>query len=59
MSFSYGTVSSFMELFDERNENANEDKVNWVLLKTDENGEHTEQIIQGLYEDFLEFEEEE
>ena len=57
-SFSKGLVSSFIELLDEGNENANEDKVNWVLLKTDEKGEHTEQIIQGLHEDFFEFEDE-
>ena len=57
-SFSKGLASSFIELLDEGNENADEDKVNWVLLKTDDKGEHTEQIIQGLHEDFLEFEDE-
>ena len=57
-SFSKGIVWNVMELVDEGNRNMDEDKVNWVLLKTDENGKHSEQIIQGLHEDFLEFENE-
>jgi len=57
-SFSKGMMYHVVELFDEGNRNAKEDKVNWVLLKTDENGKHSEQIIQGLHEDFLEFENE-
>ncbi|MDR0368215.1 MAG: hypothetical protein LBH82_03630 [Bacteroidales bacterium] len=57
-SFSKGIMWNVTELFDEGNRNMDEDKVNWILLKTDENGKHSEQIIQGLHEDFLEFENE-
>ncbi|MDR0524705.1 MAG: hypothetical protein LBG90_02395 [Spirochaetaceae bacterium] len=58
LSFSKGIMYNVTELFDEGNRNMEEDKVNWILLKTDENGKHSEQIIQGLHEDFLEFENE-
>ena len=58
ISFSKGIMYNVVELIDEGNRNMDEDKVNWVLLKTDEEGKHSEQIIQGLHEDFLEFEDE-
>ena len=58
ISFSKGITWNLMYLLTEGNRNSDEDKVNWVLLKTDENGKHSEQIIQGLHEDFLEFENE-
>jgi len=57
-SFSKGVMYNVAELIDEGNRNMDEDKVNWVLLKTDEDGKHSEQIIQGLHEDFMEFENE-
>jgi hypothetical protein len=57
-SFSKGVMYNVVELIDEGNRNVDKDKVNWFLLKTDENGKHSEQIIQGLHEDFLEFEDE-
>jgi hypothetical protein len=57
-SFSNGIMYNIIEMLDEGNQNMEKDKVNWILLKTDENGKHSEQIIQGLHEDFLEFENE-
>jgi hypothetical protein len=57
-SFSKGIMYNVVELFDEGNRNVKEDKADWVLLKTDENGKHSEQIINGLHEDFLNFENE-
>lgn len=57
-SFSMGVVWNAMEVLDEGNRNADDDKVSWVLMRTDEDGNPTEQIIEGLHEDFIEFENE-
>lgn len=54
-AYNRGMISRFVELI-EGNRDADKDNLNWVLLKTDAKGIHTEQIIQGLHEDILEFE---
>lgn len=57
-SYSKGIIYNIIDLLDEGNLNYQEDKISWLLMKTDEEGEPTNQIIQGLHEDFLEFENE-
>ncbi|WP_337085141.1 hypothetical protein [Elizabethkingia anophelis] len=57
-SYSKGMIYNIIELLDEGNREAERDKISWTLMKTDENFEPTGQIIQGLHEDFLEFEDE-
>ena len=55
-SYSKGIIYNLIELLDEGNREIDRDKISWTLIKTDENFEPTGQIIQGLHEDFLEFE---
>jgi hypothetical protein len=55
-SYSKGIIYNVVEILDEGNREADRDKISWTLMKTDENFEPTGQIIQGLHEDFLEFE---
>jgi len=57
-SYSKGIIYNIIELLDEGNRETDRDKISWTLMKTDENFEPTGQIIQGLHEDFLEFEDE-
>lgn len=57
-SYSKGIIYNLIELLDEGNREVDRDKISWTLMKTDENFEPTGQIIQGLHEDFLEFEDE-
>ena len=57
-SYSKGIIYNLIELLDEGNREFDRDKISWTLMKTDENFEPTGQIIQGLHEDFLEFENE-
>lgn len=57
-SYSKGMIYNLIELLDEGNREVDRDKVSWTLMKTDDNFEPTGQIIQGLHEDFLEFEDE-
>ncbi|MFC6096329.1 hypothetical protein ACFPVY_06680 [Flavobacterium qiangtangense] len=57
-SYSKGIIYSVIGLLDEGNINSDRDKISWTLMKTDENFETTGQIISGLHEDFLEFEDE-
>jgi len=54
-SFSRGIMWQIVELLDDGNENYKEDRVNWVLFKTDENLDYPEPTISGLHESFLEF----
>jgi len=57
-SYSKGIIYNVVGLLDEGNQEADRDKISWTLMKTDENFEPTGQVIQGLHEDFLEFEDE-
>ncbi|GEJ32479.1 conserved hypothetical protein [Flavobacterium psychrophilum] len=57
-SYSKGMIYNIIGLLDEGNLEVDRDKISWALLKTDDNFEPTGQIIQGLHEDFLEFENE-
>lgn len=57
-SYSKGIIYNVIGLLDEGNIDADRDKISWTLMKTDENFDPTGQIIQGLHEDFLEFEDE-
>lgn len=57
-SYSKGIIYNIIELLDEGNRDVDRDKISWMLMKTDENFEATGQIIQGLHENFLEFENE-
>lgn len=57
-SFSKGLIYNVIDLMDEGNREFERDKISWVLMKTDENNKTTGQIIQGLHEDILEFEDE-
>lgn len=57
-AYSKGIIYNVIGLLDEGNQESDRDKISWTLMKTDENFESTGQIIQGLHEDFLEFEDE-
>ena len=57
-SYSKGIIYNVVEILDEGNREVDRDKISWTLMKTDENFEPTGQIIQGLHEDFLEFDNE-
>lgn len=57
-SYSKGIIYNVVGLLDEGNQEADRDKISWTLMKTDENFQSTGQMIQGLHEDFLEFEDE-
>ncbi|SHF81564.1 hypothetical protein SAMN02787100_2670 [Chryseobacterium sp. OV279] len=57
-SYSKGIIYNVVGLLDEGNQEADRDKISWTLMKTDENFQSTGQVIQGLHEDFLEFEDE-
>jgi hypothetical protein len=57
-SYSKGIIYNVIGLLDEGNIDADRDKIDWVLMKTDENFEPTGQILGALHEDFLEFENE-
>lgn len=57
-SYSKGILHNVVSLLDEGNQESDRDKISWTLMKTDENFEPTGQMIQGLHEDFLEFEDE-
>tara|TARA_B110001454_G_C12631569_1_gene397193 strand:- start:152 stop:673 length:522 start_codon:yes stop_codon:yes gene_type:complete len=57
-SYSKGLICSLVDFLDEGNSDIDRDKTSWILMKTDENSEPTGQIIQGLHEDLLEFENE-
>jgi len=57
-SYSKGILYNIIGLLDEGNREIDRDKVSWTLMKTDENFELTGQPIQGLHEDFLEFDSE-
>ncbi|MFT0212316.1 hypothetical protein VQ643_06825 [Pseudomonas sp. F1_0610] len=54
-----GLIGQVIDLLDEGNYNLEQDKVGWLLVETDEHGMTTDRPIQGLHEDFLEFEENE
>ncbi len=49
-------IYHIIKLLDEGNRDVDCDKISWILMKIDENFELTRQIIQGLHEDLLEFE---
>jgi hypothetical protein len=57
-SYTKGVLYNVVELLDEGNRQSDQDKISWTLMKTDENFKPTGQIIQGLHEDFIEFEQE-
>ncbi|UKB82297.1 hypothetical protein LF887_14925 [Chryseobacterium sp. MEBOG06] len=57
-SYPKGIIYNVVGLLDEGTQEAERDKVSWILMKIDENFESTGQMIQGLHEDFLEFEDE-
>jgi hypothetical protein len=57
-TFSKGLMINVCMTFDEGNLDCEEDKVSWEIFQTDENGEHSGRIIQGLHEDWYEFEKE-
>lgn len=57
-AYSKGIIYNVVALLDEGNMEADRDKISWVLMKTNEKSERTGQIIQGLHESFLEFEDE-
>ncbi|MFV0542006.1 MAG: hypothetical protein ACK5MZ_12360 [Aestuariibaculum sp.] len=57
-SYSKGMIYNVIEILDEGNQEVDRDKISWILMKTDDNFEPNGQIIQGLHEDFLEFEDE-
>lgn len=57
-SYSKGIIYNVVGLLDEGTQEAERDKVSWILMKIDENFESTGRMIQGLHEDFLEFEDE-
>jgi len=57
-SYSKGMIYNIIELLDEGNREVSRDKISWTLMKTDDTFEPTGQIIQGLHESFLEFENE-
>lgn len=57
-AYSKGIIYNVIGLLDEGNQESDRDKISWTLMKTDENFESTGQMIQGLHEDFLEFEDE-
>jgi hypothetical protein len=54
-AYNRGMIGQFIELIDEGNDDCEKDNVDWVLLKTDSERNHTGQIINGLHENFLEF----
>jgi hypothetical protein len=58
ISYSKGLVYNLLELFDEGNRDYEKDRISWALVKTDEECEPTGQIIEGLHEDFIGFEDE-
>lgn len=55
-TFSKGFVWNVIDFLEEGNSNHEEDGVNWALLELDQHNELTGKTIQGLHEDFLEFE---
>ncbi|MFH6992579.1 hypothetical protein [Flavobacterium sp. FlaQc-48] len=55
-TFSKAIISNVVSLLDEGNFNSDRDKISWALVKTDENNNLTEQVISGLHEDFIDFE---
>lgn len=57
-AYNRGMIGRFVDLIDEGNKDADKYNVDWALLKTDSDGKHTEQIIQGLHEDLIGFENE-
>lgn len=57
-AYTKGVMWEVATLLDEGNHNFKEDGVDWVLNKVDQNGHNTGQAIQGLHEDFQEFENE-
>ena len=57
-SYSKGMIYNVISVVDDGNVNCDRDKVSWNLMMTDENDELTGQIIQGLHEDFINFEDE-
>lgn len=57
-TFSKAIISNVISLLDEGNLTSEKDKISWALVKTDEDDNLTEQIISGLHEDFIDFEDE-
>lgn len=57
-SYSKGIIYRIIGMLDEGNPKSDSDKRSWLLIETDEFSEPTGQIIQGLHENFSDFEKE-
>ena len=56
-AYGQGLISNVIGLLDEGNTYTERDGTSWMLMETESSGKLTGRIIEGLHEDFLEFNE--
>ena len=56
-AYSQGIISHVISVLDEGNPQAERDGISWNLMETEPTGKLTGRLIEGLHEDFLEFNE--